>query len=82
MENGNGKKQPCAEVAYGFVRAAAWKNEGRPGEPYTFSLSKSYRTEDNKQRFGRSFELKDIAAIFMCIHAIHTKIDLLESEPG
>lgn len=76
------KKQPSAEVAYGSVRAAIWKNEGQSGPRYSFSLSRSYRGEDDKPRFSRSFEVNDIVSIFLCIHSIHSKIeDLLDQEP-
>ena len=82
MENEEEKKQPSAEVAYGSVRAAIWKNETKSGPRYSFSLSRSYRDEENKPRFSRSFEVNDIVSIFLCIHSIHSKIeDLLGEEP-
>ena len=80
MENEQEKKQPSAEVAYGSVRAAVWKNETKTGPEYSFSLSRSYRDENNKQRFSRSFEVSDIVSIFLCIHSIHSKIEDLEAK--
>jgi len=78
MENELEKKKPCAEVSSGPVRAAIWKNETENGPRYSFSLSRSYRNEDNQPRFSRSFELEHITAIMMCMNFAIGKIQDLE----
>ena len=80
MKNEPEKKQPVAEVAYGLVRGAVWKNENKSGPRYTFSLSRCYRDENNKPRFSRSFESTDIVSIILCIQSAQFKIEHLIAE--
>lgn len=77
MENEQEKKQPYAEVTSGPVRAAIWKNETKEGPRYSFSLSRTYRNEDNHPRFSRSFEPEHISSIFMCASLACMKIQNL-----
>lgn len=77
MENEQEKKQPYAEVTSGPVRAAIWKNETKDGTRYSFSLSRSYRNEENQLRFSRSFEPEHMSSIFMAASLACMKIQTL-----
>ena len=77
MENEQEKKQPYAEVTSGPVRAAIWKNETKEGPRYSFSLSRTYRNEDNQPRFSRSFEPEHMGSIFLCVSKAYDKIQEL-----
>lgn len=76
MENEQERK-PHAEVTSGSVRAAIWKNETKEGPRYSFSLSRSYRNEENHLRFSRSFEPEHMASVFMCISLACARIQEL-----
>ena len=80
MQNEQEKKQPGAQISYRSVRVAVWKNETKTGPRYSFSISRRYRDEYNKQRFSQSFEVDDIESIFLCINSIHSEIEDLEAE--
>lgn len=74
MENELEKKQPYAEVTSGPVRAAIWKNETKEGPRYSFSLSRTYRNEENQPRFSRSFEPEHMGPLFLCISKAYDRI--------
>ncbi len=76
MENEQEKK-PYAEISSGPVRAAIWKNEAKDGTRYTFSLSRTYRTDENQVRFSRSFEPEHMSSIFMAASLACMKIQTL-----
>ena len=73
MEN-EPEKKPYAEITSGSVRAAIWKNETKEGPRYSFSLSRSYRNEENQPRFSRSFEPEHMSSVFMCVSLAITRI--------
>ena len=65
--NNEQEKKPYAEITSGSVRAAIWKNETTEGTRFSFSLSRSYRNEENQPRFSRSFEPEHMSSVFMCV---------------
>jgi hypothetical protein len=79
MKNENAKPRPVAEIRFGNIRAAIWRNDAKNGTWFNATFERSYREEDqirSSQTFGRD----DLLALAKVADLTHTRIFELHNE--
>jgi hypothetical protein len=82
MKNEESKTKPAAEVRYGNIRAAIWRNEGKKngGAYFTVSIERSYRDDEGEFRTSHSFGRDDLLLLAKVADAAHSQIFELQRE--
>jgi len=73
------KTKPVAEVRYGNVRAAIWRNESQESSWFNVTFERSYRDEDefkSSQSFGRD----DLLLLAKVANEAHTLVYDMQRE--
>ena len=73
------KTKPVAEVRYGNIRAAIWRNENKDSAWYNVTFERSYRDEEelkSSQSFGRD----DLLLLAKIANEAHSLICALQRE--
>ena len=73
------KTKPVAEVRYGNVRAAIWRNENAESSWYNVTFERSYRDED-EYKSSQSFGRDDLLLLAKVADEAHTLINNMQRE--
>jgi hypothetical protein len=82
MKNQQSKTKPAAEVRFGNIRAAIWKNEGKKngGVFFTASIERVYRDDEGEFRTSNSFGRDDLLLLAKVADVAHSRIFELQHE--
>jgi len=82
MKNQQLKTKPAAEVRYGNIRAAIWRNEGKKngGAYFTVSIERIYRDDEDEFRTSHSFGRDDLLLLAKVADTAHCRIFDLQQE--
>ena len=80
MKNEQARTKPAAEVRYGNIRAAIWRNEGKNGVWFTVTVERSYRNEQGEPHSSQSFGRDDLLSAAKVLDLAHSRIFELQAE--
>ena len=82
VKNQQSKTKPAAEIRYGNIRAAIWRNEGKKngGAYFTVSIERIYRDDEDEFRTSHSFGRDDLLLLAKVADAAHSQIFELQRE--
>lgn len=59
------KRKPETHINFGGVEAAIWKNQGKTGDFFAVTFSRSYRDENGDWKESTSYGLRDILSLLV-----------------
>ena len=69
-------QKPAFEVKVGAIHGSAWKNESEDGRYYyTISLTRLYKTRENRWQRSSSFRQNDLSALGDVVAQLQTEFD-------
>ena len=82
MENEQTRTKPAAEIRFGSVRAAIWRNEAKTngGTYYAVSIERLYRDDEGVFRSSHSFGRDDLLLLAKVADKAHSEIFALQRE--
>jgi hypothetical protein len=82
MEIEQTKTKPAAEVRFGNVRAAIWRNEAKTngGTYYAVSIERIYRDDEGVLRSSHSFGRDDLLLLAKVADKAHSEIFAIQRE--
>lgn len=75
------KTRPAAEVRFGNIRAAIWRNEGESGPWYNVTFERGYR-DGSELKFAQSFGRDDLLTLAKIADQAHSQIFELQRFEG
>ena len=77
MKTEQAKTKPAAEVRFGNIRAAIWRNEGESGPWYNVTVERSYR-DGTDYKSSTSFGRDDLLILAKVADQAHSEIYRLQ----